>query len=435
MKIRDDAADARMARTPNVLVYLPWILRYPLSGHCLPVLVMLTLFSALALRSSMVLPPPLPDTGLPLLVITAMWTLFYLMRVIEHSSQGFATPPPMDGNVLFLSPLKLFRILLLPMLYVNLAVWLPQNGFAAALPLAGVLAACTVPVYWLILATDDDLGAALNPLRGMAVVFTLGPAYFVACALLSGMVLVVTHFWGALATPLLLFGAVYGLYATCHLLGYLAYHQHQTLGIDVRVRDPDVVERERAQADQLERLMQRLHGLLLRGDEAGAVRELRAEPDGPLDAVKFLEDLFPRVTTLGKPILMLTVGQRLVSAQLAIQRDARALDVAERCLEKAKTFAPLQPAQGERLGRAALAGGHLGLFKRLERELAEAYPNDPVLTSLRFAHAQHLASQLNDDAGALALLTPLLAHSQHPLHGRIAALHKALSSLAQRKIS
>lgn len=431
MKLRDDEADARLARTPQVLAYLPWILRYPLSGNCLGVIVMLSLFGALSLKSSMVLPPPLPDTGLPLLVITSIWTLFYLMRVIECSAQGYATPPPMGADVVYLSPLLIFRILLLPALYLNAALWLAPQ-YPAAPSLFGALAALTVPVYWLILATEDDLAAALNPLRGIAVVLTLGWPYMLACGLLTLLVLMLQTLWGSWATAPLIALAAYLLYASCHLLGYLAYHQHQRLGLQVAVRHPDEVAREREQKDRIDALLVRIENCLLNHDERGAAREIEAETGGPVSVRQSFEDLFTRLLSRGTPLLQHTAGRKLITALLAEQRKERALEVAETCLNKNAHFEPATVLELEQLARQALAGKYLQTFERLLHHLDERYPGDPFLITAQFLRAQARAEQQNDEAGALALLQPLLAHTRHPLHSRIAGYARALQNLQAR---
>lgn len=50
-RMRDAGADRRMADTPALRAYLARILRYPLSGHALPALLMFTLFLWLGLQS------------------------------------------------------------------------------------------------------------------------------------------------------------------------------------------------------------------------------------------------------------------------------------------------------------------------------------------------------------------------------------------------
>jgi hypothetical protein len=53
--------------------------------------------------------------------------------------------------------------------------------------------------------------------------------------------------------------------------------------------------------------------------------------------------------------------------------------------------------------------------------------------SMQFLKAEMVVEQMQghrgSDAAALAILTPLLKHTTHPLAARIAALHQALASL------
>lgn len=430
MKFRDDVADAHLARTSGVRAYLPWILRYPLSGHALPVVIMISLFIVLAMKSSAILPMGIPDMGLPLLVITLIWSLFYLLRVMEHSALGHATPPPMDGEVVYLNAGKTLSGLFLPLL-VAMAVW-SLRGDSRAITLVLALAAYVMPAYLLILAVDKSLLSALNPLRQVQVIAALGAPYLWACLALSASVALLWMLAGALWQILFVALTCYLLFAVAHLLGFLAYHRHARLGLDVAVRDPDLVAREQEQKDRLERLLVRVENCLQVQDKPGAAREILSEPGGPVSVRQFCEDLWQRILTIGHPLLIHSAGRKLISVLLAENRDERALDIAEVCLNKHSGFEPDSTLQLERLARQALKAKYYELFGRLLRDIEARYPGDPITVTAQFLQAQYHAEHRNDDVRARELLAPLLAQKNHSLHPRIAAYARALDNLAQK---
>lgn len=421
-------ADARMARSGGVIEYLPEILAYPLRGFALPVLLMITLFVTVGMRSNMILPDGLPDTGIPLLAITAMWTIYYLQRVIQHSARGHALPPALAGDVVYLT--GGLKPLALPVLmawgYFPLQAQRPELA-QAFLALSFVL----LPAYLFILATEEDLLAALNPLRWLEVILLMGWPYLAAVTLLAIGVLAVNAIAGLVGLSLLVAFTSYVAVACAHMLGYAGFRRHSSLGLHVEVRHPDAVAREREQARRLASLQTRIQGCLQRGDEDGAARAVTAEPGGPVNVRIFFEDLFQHLLVHGTFGLVHVCGRRLITVLLAENRGSRALEVAEQCLNKNSHFEPENPLQLETLAREALSARYYGLFERLLRNLDQRYPDNPVIVTTQLLRAQYLAEHRGDEAGALAALQPALAATSHPQHARIAAYARALTHLTR----
>ena len=173
MQLKHPEADARMARSRGLGDYWPWLLRYPLTGYSLPVLLMLVAFIGFALGTAR-LPMGIPDTGLPLLCISLLLAVFYTLRVIDHTTQGYATPPPMGSEALNLfgamKPLSLPAMMGLSALALH-----PEHP--ALLRVLLTSAVLVLPAYLFILATEENLASALNPLRWLKVISVMGFAY------------------------------------------------------------------------------------------------------------------------------------------------------------------------------------------------------------------------------------------------------------------
>jgi hypothetical protein len=417
-----------MARSAGPLHYWPWVLRYPLTGYSPPVLVMLAAFITFALGASQT-GTGIPDTGLPLLAISIIWAVLYMVRVIDHTVRGYGTPPPMTGESLHLY--TGIKPLTLPAL--------SASGYFAlrtAHPLAAdallAFTALVLPAQLFDYATSERLLASLNPFRWLQVMGEMGLAYVLPSLLLFLGVWAVHAMSGQLGRFGLLLLLFYLLVASAHLLGYLGFRKHQALGVQVDVRHPDIVEREATQAQQLAALIKRIDARLVEQDGAGIVRILETEPAAPVSQRQFLEDLLWLLRTRRAPLTLHTVARRLIPLLLAEHQHIRALEVAEAALNANAHFAPTSPEHLLALGRTALQQGYENLFQRLLHG-ADARTPQPQWAELHFLYTQYLAEKKHDDATALQWLEPLLAYTQHPLHPQFLATAKALRALRMRK--
>ncbi len=432
MLIRNPEADARMARSRGLADYWPWLLRYPLTGYCLPVILMLALLLTLAMGSSMALPGgfDLPTTGLPLLAICVIWIVFYGIRVIDHTCRGYATPPPMGSESLYLAGAA--KPLSLPVMTALGYFALRSSHPSLANTLLTAVLFIT-PAYLFILATEDRLAAALNPLRWLQVMVTMGLAYLLPCLLLVAGATLLARASGTLSVALLVSGCCYGLFGTAHVLGYLGFKRQHAFGLQVDVRDPDELAREETHQVQLKELLRRLHDWQLAGDETSALHAIESHGGGPRDALLFGEELFLGLSIHGRPLLIHTAGRKLIALLLAARKPERALEIAESCLNQHWHFLPSSPEQLEALLRQAIARRFEDLFDRLLKGAeADQHLAEPSWARVQFLRAQHQAEARRDDLGALQLLQPLRAMTQHAQHAAFERTARTLEALLAR---
>lgn len=433
MLIRHPEADARMARSRGLTDYWPWLLRYPLTGNCLPVIIMLALLITLAMGNAVGLPngSAMPTTGLPLMAISIIWVVFYGMRVIDHTTRGYATPPPMGSEALYLfgamKPLALPAMTALS----YFALWQQHASLANAVLAAALF---VMPAYLFILATETRLASALNPLRWLKLMLVMRLGYLLPCLLLVVGVLCLQGLSSNISLALMAACCCYGLFGTAHVLGYLGFKHQLALGLQLDVRDPDEVAREEAHQAQLEALLQRLRNWRLAGDDAHAVRAIQSHGGGPLDAIHFYEALLQALSTQGSPAVIHATGQRLISLLLAARKPERALDIAEGCLNRHWCFAPANPTELEALLRQAIVRRFETLFDRLLKGAeADQHLAEPAWARVQFLRAQHQAEARRDDAGALQLLQPLRAMTQHAQHAEFERTARTLEALLARQ--
>jgi len=431
--IRNPVADARMARSRGVADYLTPLLAYPVSGYCLPVIVMLSLLLVLAMGNTLSAPGgvDIPTTGLPLLAISLIWTVLYGIRVIDHTTRGYATPPPMGSESLYLA--AAVRPLALPLMTALSYFALRGHSAGAAETLLGS-ALFVMPAYLFIFATEERLASALNPLRWLQVMIAMGVAYLLPCLLLVAGALLLPRLSGQIGPALLAACCCYLLFGTAHLMGYLGFKRQHRLGLQVDVRDPDELARETQHASQLQTLLRQLHDWRRERDEASALRAIESHAGGPLDALRFFEAVFLEVSQHGSPALAHATGRRLIGLLLAARKPERALDIAESCLHVHWHFLPSTPEQLEALLRQAIARRFEDLYDRLlQGAEADQHASEPAWAGVQFLRALHQSETRHDDAGALQLLKPLRAMTRHPQHAAFEHLARTLEALQARR--
>ena len=417
---RDAVADRRMADTRSLLAYLPRILLYPLTGHALGALLLFTVCLWFGLQSVY---------GVAMVAIGAPWLFHYAEGVIESSANGQATPPRFGGDMIFLgSNWRAFR----PLVGLGLAAggwWLARPYGAGAELAALVVAAFLFPAFMLVLTVTNSLLAALNPVQLLPAIAGVGRAYVVLALLLAAAAAVIVHG----ASQAVQFGTVFlGIYVwlvACHLLGYVAFHRGDRLGlprVTIHTAPTEASRRLEEQAQRLAVTLRNVDAALNNRDLDGAARALCADPGGPADPRLYHEELFEQVQRRRKVELVHLQGQRLITRLLREKRAERALDVAETCFDAHRDFAPEQAEQAVTLATAALQARRSGLFERLTHDAATRHAGTPAAASLQFLTARYWCDVRRDEARARAILKPLLAETAHPQHRQFQAYAKAL---------
>ena len=422
-RLEDPEADQLMAETPELWLYLPKLLYYPVRGYGL--MVTLTLGVALWIIGYAGV------WGIPAAGIIFGWMSYYFMDVVQRSAVGRAIPPPMGSEVLFQGD-KLRLAMLVG--YIGGFTLLILSAYHAGERRLGLLVFALgvyfLPAFLAALALQPDILSVLNPLRMLKFVWYTGVAY-----LFAALVLAVVGFLGvalsghmsALSSDILL---VYGLIFVCHMVGYVAYHRHEQLDIAVSVEKPtDATRAEAAQAIRIHEILTRVDRHL-QANTPTAARDVLLSEDGAelMNPRAFHEELFEGLRLRHQDALSLVQGQRLLQILVKEKRYARALDICEQCLDLDKTFVPEPGSQVGPLAEQALKDKRLPLFARLDAAVHARNPKGDEAVCMQFLKAQALVGQ-KQDAAALTLLTPLVGRKEHPWAPRIQALHRALQGM------
>src|SRR5215469_4240484 len=312
VRLDDPEADQLMAATPELLLYLPKLLLYPLRGYGL----MVTFTFGIALW----IIGYAGVWGISAAGIIFGWMGYYFMDVLQRTAMGHAIPPPMGSEVMFQGDKLRLGMLVA---YLGGVVLLDlsarhagANGLSVVVICAGIY---LLPAYLAALALQPEAYMALNPLTLFKFLWYTGFAYILAALLLAAVGFTGIGLAGhlsAISSDILL---VYGLIFVCHLVGYVAYHRHEQLGIAVQVEKP--TEESRAAVGQAQRLGAVLQALdkHLEAREAQAAREALLKEDGAdvVNPRSFHEELFEALRQRHQDALSLVQAARLM--QLLVQ--------------------------------------------------------------------------------------------------------------------
>jgi hypothetical protein len=426
VRLDDPEADHLMVSTPELLLYLPRLLAYPVRGYGLFVTVTFGILLWIIGYAGV--------WGIPAAGILFGWISYYFMDVVQRTATGHAIAPPMGTEVMFQGD-KLRLSMLVG--YVGAVVLLTLSARSAGHPGLAVLAVCVgiyvLPAFVASLSLQPDILSILNPLVLIKFLWHTGFAYMLASLLLAAVGFAGFALAGklsALSSDILL---IYGLLFVSHMVGYVAYHKQDQLGIAVTVERP--TEERLAEQTQATRVAELLGEVdrQLQANMPKAARDVLLSDDGAeqVNPRGFHEDLFEGLRLRRQDALSLLQGTRLIQFLVKDKRLPRALDILEQCLDVSREYLPEPTFLAGLLAEQALKDKRMPLFARLDAAVHARAPQGDEAVSLRFLKAQALVGQKQDAAG-LALLTPLLARSGHPWAPRIQALHQALQGMQKK---
>ncbi len=388
----------RLADYPGLRSYLPQLLCYPLHFTALCTLILFTLMIWVGLQSL---------ASVVLLVIVTPWLFAYLEAVIVHSADGEAEPPRLGAEQLLFNWGGALKLLLVPALIVSL--WWPlwqQHAMLAAT--VGSLGLFLLPAY-LFLASCFGLLTALSPLQIGASILVMGWPYLIASAALAASIWMVFFFVSEIAVFASIMLVLYVLFVNAHLLGYLAFHRADQLGLDARVA-LSLAEEQRLddQAVRLATKLDEVGAALRRKDSQAAIAALRQVPADLVDPVAFHQSLFSALALRPEKIVALEQGQRLLAALLAEREYAQALAIYRQCLDLSRDFFATGLAQLTALARHALAQREHVLFEQM-CDAARPYlqAGQTAAIELIFLQVSDLIERGGDDARARNLLLEL----------------------------
>ncbi|HET7650634.1 MAG TPA: hypothetical protein VFL15_08040 [Gammaproteobacteria bacterium] len=423
LRLQDPEADARMVASPSLWRYLPSILLYPLRGYALGVVLVMGLlfwmFDMAGIYAAAMGP------------ITLGWLTIYLFMIVEETALGHAIAPPLGTEVLNHSDYgRILMVIGFWLVTGALGGYLGHHGLRHGDTLCMLAGMLLFPAFLVTVTLAGSVWSALNPMQLMSFIYHTGTAYLMAVTLLCVSYMLIAVVSGVMPSLLAHMLTVYFLVMSAHLLGFVTYHRHERLGLDVMVERPTKARtRMAAQQRQLdETLRQTIELLETRGWDA-ARELLRREPTDLVDVRLYHEELYEALRLRRQYDLSLVEGKQLIRCLVLQKRLDRALDIYEQCLDVNSGFEPESAADRVLLAECAFVARRWELFKRIVADVPPVHAADEAAVSLRFLQARYLSEIRHQDSDALMLLNSIMAHVAHPRYSQIKALHGALQIL------
>ena len=426
VRLNDPEADQLMVGTESVWAYLPQLLRYPLRGYALNIVVMMGAWIWLCGFAGIF--------GIPAASILFGWMGHYFMGVVAQTASGHAIPPPLGTEVLFQGDkLRLAFLVMYITAVLSFTVSLAHTAHANYALLVFALGVFLLPAFIACLALEPTALHALNPLTLLTFVMHTGVPYVLACLLMAAIGFLAVVFAGHVSGIFTGMLTIYLLMFACHLVGFIAYHHHEDLNLAVSVAKPTEESRAvEAQAERVKALLAKVDASLQAKDPHAARDALLAEHSaGLINPRLYNEDVFEALRGRHEDALSLVQGVRLIQALMREKRVGRALDICEQCLDISAQFTPEPAELVLPMAEEVVRTSRLKLFDKLVAAVSARWPDSDAAGAVQFLKARLLAEQKQDDA-ARALLAPLVARESHPWRARIMALKAALESLQKK---
>lgn len=225
--------------------------RYPFHRDPLLVISICTLVPMLA-----------PETRLmiPVALALAACLIKYAYTVTRTTAAGQLQPPPamaaFSGEGFILVFLQLLMYVALTAVVVAAAIL----GGPLLMLLAAALVILTLPAAIMVLAVEESVPAAINPLNLMALISRIGSPYFllygylILLTLASGAAqdFAFTHFSPWLASAIAGFVSSTYTLIVFHMLGYVLLQYREELGLTADTPAPATPEQERDRSSRLD---------------------------------------------------------------------------------------------------------------------------------------------------------------------------------------
>jgi len=175
----------------------------------------------------------------------AIWLAFlrYCFGILERTARGHLNPAEVyinEGTGPDRRPIKQLAIFIL---FFGLAGVAGAMGGELAMQVGFVVAALVIPAAIMVLAMEESLRAAMNPLRIVGTIGGIGLPYLALCVFLFLLMQSSEYLEVALdvllpewlAAVLADMVTMYFMVSMYYLMGYALYQNHAALGIDIQV--------------------------------------------------------------------------------------------------------------------------------------------------------------------------------------------------------
>lgn len=404
--------------TPEIVPFwqrLRPIASYPFRGAAL--------YSMLALTAFMTFGSFVPVLGWLLVGVAWLAAFKYAFEVLQTTADGRMASPEVvlgiDNAVVWRYILLQLLTLLVPAAIAVFAGWPLALAVFAVIVLAQ-------PAAIMVLALTHRLRSALNPSLWASVIGRIGWPYLALVGLLLVMQVSAGNAGGLLsevlpallAEPLVRLFSLWALFATFHLMGYLLWQYHESLGLQPAAISNPVMrpfDRDRELLEQASEAVQR-------GEPAVALQLVREDLRARAVSIE-VHELYRRLLQqAGDSGALAGHGPLFLHLLMLEKQERKALGLARECLDADPDFVALEPEDSAKLAERARFAGQNALALDLLLAAVRRHPRHPDMPQWTLRAVELLLRKAGAETQARTLLEAARAQCRDDALGeRLAA--------------
>ncbi|ARU56501.1 tetratricopeptide repeat domain protein [Oleiphilus messinensis] len=348
--------------------------RYPLKGDSAVVIIAIAILSVILNY--------LPLGYLGSIFLTGAF-IKYCFACLESTSKGQMKPPDIRSG--YEGGVKLMlRVLLIPFGIGLLLFGVYRVAGSGAASFLGILSLIALPAILILFALTDRLVVALNPLKVIGLITSIGLPY----GLLLAFVLIMVGSVGILGEwvnriPLLAslmesMVSSYYLIVLFHIMGYMIFQYQGKLGYTAREQLRDEKRKKRTERD---RLLVRVDALLKEGEYGQVFRLLKQGAQSFPDDAHIQKQLIEFILATNRRTGVVRFGSRFLDFLIRTNQEYLLNAYYKRILQLDPGFIPDSAQTRHRMAKVCLDGGDLQGAIKLINGMHKLYPEYEYLVS------------------------------------------------------
>ncbi|HST28109.1 MAG TPA: hypothetical protein VLK26_07040 [Rudaea sp.] len=364
-----------------------------------------------------------------------VWASFfqYAFEVLRWSANGRAGAPEIALTV----SAGVGRYAVALAILISALIMLTNFFFGRAVAfVVGALLMSAMPAMMMILALEEGLVRALNPLVWLMIAARIGRSYLILAGLFIGALfvqsivalLLAPAVPGIVAVPLVYFVVGYLMIANFHLIGSVIHEHGDELGYAGHLELQDEVPH----TDKSRAILDAARARAATGDAQGAATLLREELTAHPDLPPVHDEYRHWLRQSGDKAELAAHGKKYIPVLLAQNQDRRAIDVARECQLLDPAFALDKAEDITRLANAAADAGQTQTALGLLAGFHKRFRNHPDIGRNYLLAAKLWAERMNKEMQARAMLNQIkVAFPDDPVIPQVDAYLAFLDKLAE----
>ncbi len=376
----------------------PQIFRYPFQPEALSTIVVLAIGHGVA-----TLLPGLIGGTLDLFIWAAFFR--YGFEALRWTANGRDKAPEIMLTVSdTIGGYAVLLLLLVEAVVALTAAW--YSPIAAVI--IGLLVMFAMPAMMMILALEEGMGRALNPIAWLMIAERVGRPYFVLVGFFIAALIVQSVFAFVIArvlpvilvTPIVYLAVNYLMIANFHMIGLAIYDHRDELGYAGHLELSDEVP----WTDPSRAILESARTRAATGDTRGAAGLLRDEIRAKPELLPLHDEYRHWLRSDDDKVALVAHGKSYVPVLLAQNQERRAIEVVRECQLADPTFALEDPQDITRLAHVAAEAGQTQIALGLLAGFHKRFRNHPDIGRNYLLAAKLWAERMNKEMQARAML-------------------------------